>query len=281
MNSPKAVVITGASTGIGRACALHMDALGWRVFAGVRRQSDADSLRAEASKRLTSLALDVTRADTILEAQKAVEATLGDGGLDGLVNNAGIGYGGPIEFLDLSELRRTFEVNFFGLVQVTQAFIPLIRQAAGRIVNMSSISGWAASPFLSPYSTSKFALEALSDALRVELAPWAIHVAVVEPGAIDTPIWGKSIELMQRLEADTRGQMMQLYGSGVEALNHWVKPHGLPPSQVAKAVEHALTSERPRTRYPVGRDAGVVRMFRFLPDRWRDAFYLRSWLRRS
>jgi NAD(P)-dependent dehydrogenase (short-subunit alcohol dehydrogenase family) len=281
MSSPKSVVITGASTGIGRACALRMDTLGWRVFAGVRRQFDADSLQTEGSGRLTPLMLDVTKADTILEAKKAVDAAVGDGGLDGLVNNAGVGYGGPVEFLDLPELRRTFEVNFFGLVHVTQALIPLIRRAAGRIVNMSSISGWAASPFLSPYSTTKFGLEALSDALRVELAPWAIHVAVIEPGAIDTPIWGKSIELMGRLEASSKGKMMQLYGSDVEALNHRVRPHGLPPSHAAKAVQHALTSSRPRTRYPVGRDAGVVRIFRFLPDRWRDAFYLRWWLRRS
>jgi NAD(P)-dependent dehydrogenase (short-subunit alcohol dehydrogenase family) len=281
MSSPKSVVITGASTGIGRGCALRMDALGWRVFAGVRRQSDGASLQAEASERLIPVMLDVTRPQGLAEAKILVGDSVGDTGLDGLVNNAGVPYGGPIEFLDLAELRRTFDVNFFGLVHVTQTFIPLLRRAAGRIVNMSSISGWAASPFLSPYSTSKFALEALSDALRVELATWGIHVAVIEPGAIDTPIWGKSSELMGQLAADASGQMMQLYGPGVEALKHWMRPHGIQPSHVVKAVEHALTSSHPRTRYPVGRDAGVVRIFRFLPDRWRDAFYLRSWLRRS
>jgi len=280
MSSPKSVVITGASTGIGRGCALRMDALGWRVFAGVRREADGASLRAEASKRLTPLMLDVTKAQEVLEAKDFIAAAVGATGLDGLVNNAGVPYGGPIEFLDLAELRRTFDVNFLGLVHVTQTFIPLLRRAAGRIVNMSSISGWVASPFLSPYSTSKFALEALSDALRVELRPWKIHVAVIEPGAIDTPIWGKGSEYVKRLGADSGGQMVQLYGSGVEALKQWIKPHGIPPDHVVNAVQHALTSGRPRTRYPVGRDAAIVRIFRFLPDRWRDAFYRRSWLRR-
>jgi NAD(P)-dependent dehydrogenase (short-subunit alcohol dehydrogenase family) len=280
MSLPKTVVITGASTGIGRGCALRMDELGWRVFAGVRGETDGDSLREEASERLTPLLLDVTGPAAIAEAKETVGMAVGDAGLDGLVNNAGIPYGGPIEFLDLAGLRRTFDVNFFGLAHVTQTFIPLLREAMGRIVNMSSISGRVASPFLSPYSTTKFALEALSDALRVELHPWKIHVAVVEPGAIDTPIWGKGSEYMKRLTAQSADELRQLYGQQVEALEHWVKPHGIPPSRVVQAVEHALTSRRPRTRYPVGRDAALVLLFRYLPDGWRDAFYLRSWLRR-
>jgi NAD(P)-dependent dehydrogenase (short-subunit alcohol dehydrogenase family) len=280
MSLPRSVVITGASTGIGRECALRMDALGWRVFAGVRRDADGASLRAEASERLTPLMLDVTKAEAVARVEKIVGKTVGDGGLDGLVNNAGIPYGGPIEFLDLAELRRTFEVNFFGLVHVTQALIPLLRRASGHIVNMSSLSGWIASPFLSPYSTSKFALEALSDALRVELEPWKIHVAVIEPGAIDTPIWGKGKEIIGRLATGASSNMLKLYGPEVEAVKQRVAPHGIPPSHVVKAVEHALTARKPRTRYTVGRDAALVRVFRYLPDRWRDAFYLKSWLRR-
>jgi NAD(P)-dependent dehydrogenase (short-subunit alcohol dehydrogenase family) len=276
MSSTKSVVITGASTGIGRSCALRMDALGWDVFAGVRRERDAAALRAEASDRLMPIMLDVTSTDSVESADKIVSKAVGDSGLDGLVNNAGVPYGGPIEFLDLNELRRTFEVNFFGVVRVTQTFIPLLRQAAGRIVNMSSLSGWVASPFLSPYSTTKFALEALSDALRVELDPWKIHVAVIEPGAIDTPIWDKGSEIIGRLTNETAGEMMRLYGGDVRAVGEAVRPHGVPPGHVAKAVEHALTSKRPRTRYPVGGDATLVRLFRFLPDRWRDAFFLRS-----
>jgi NAD(P)-dependent dehydrogenase (short-subunit alcohol dehydrogenase family) len=281
MSSPKSVVITGASTGIGRGCALRMDALGWRVFAGVRRASDGASLRAEASERLTPLMLDVTKMETVVQARQKVAEVVADAGLDGLVNNAGIPYGGPVEFLDLAELRRTFDVNFFGLVHVTQALIPLLRLATGRIVNISSLSGWIASPFLSPYSTSKFALEALSDALRVELEPWKMHVAVVEPGAIDTPIWGKSVELVEHLASEQGARMMKLYGRDLEVIQQRIKPHGIAPAYVVRAVEHSLTSRRPKTRYPIGSDAAVARLFRFLPDRWRDAFYLRSWLRRS
>jgi NAD(P)-dependent dehydrogenase (short-subunit alcohol dehydrogenase family) len=280
MSLPKSVVITGASTGIGRSCALRMDALGWRVFAGVRREADGASLRGEASERLTPVILDVTEAAAVAEAKQTVGEAVGDAGLDGLVNNAGIPYGGPVEFLDLEHLRHTFEVNFFGAVHVSQAFIPLLRQAAGRIVNMSSVSGWIASPFLSPYSTSKFALEALSDALRVELNPWKIRVAVIEPGAIDTPIWSKGTEIIGRLARGANSDMMKLYGPEVEIFKQRVAPHGIAASYVVKAVEHALTSRQPRTRYAVGRDAALVRVLRYLPDRWRDAFYLRSWLRR-
>ena len=210
MPAVKSVVITGASTGIGRGCALRMDALGWSVFAGVRKEVDATSLRAEASDRLRPLFLDVSNPRSILEAQQAVSQALGAEGLSGLVNNAGIPYGGAIEHLEMQEVRRTFDVNFFGLIEVTQAFMPLLRRAHGRIVNMSSVSGWIASPFLSPYSTSKFALEALSDALRVELHPWNIHVAVIEPGAIDTPIWAKGGEIINRLIENAPSEMMTL-----------------------------------------------------------------------
>src|SRR5512143_698704 len=165
---PRSVVITGASTGIGRACALHMDHLGWRVFSGVRKDSDAASLRAEGSERLMPISLDVTDANSIRNAVKVVSEAVGDQGLSGLVNNAGIPYGGPVEFIELDKLRQLFDVNFFGAIAVTQAFLPLLRAARGRIVNMSSDSGMIAVPFVSPYTTSKFALEALSDALRAE-----------------------------------------------------------------------------------------------------------------
>lgn len=272
------VVITGASTGIGRGCALRMDALGWRVFAGVRKEVDATSLRAEASERLTPLFLDVSDSKSILEARELVTQALGTEGLTGLVNNAAVPYGGPIEHLDIQEIRRTFDVNFFGLIEVTQAFIPLLRRAQGRIVNMSSISGWIASPFLSPYSTSKFALEALSDALRVELHPWNIHVAVIEPGAIDTPIWAKGGEIIRRLIEHSPSEMMELYSSAIEGMKRRLVPHGIPPESVIRAVAQALTSKRPKTRYAVGPDAMLVRVFRYLPDPWRDTFYL-SWLR--
>lgn len=271
----KTVVITGASTGIGRACALHMDALGWSVFAGVRNETDAESLRREASTRLHPVLLDVTDAHSINGAREAVERATGASTLSGLVNNAGVAYGGPVELLDVDELRSLFEVNFFGLLAVTQAFLPLLRKGRGRIVNMSSISGMVASPFLSPYSTSKWALEALSNALRVELHPWDIKVAVIQPGAIDTPIWRKGQQIGARIVAQGPKELAEYYGPALDSYLQGIRPHGISVKHVARAVEHALTSARPRLRYPVGKDAALVRLFRHLPDRVLDAFFRR------
>ncbi|MEX0791398.1 MAG: SDR family NAD(P)-dependent oxidoreductase, partial [Actinomycetota bacterium] len=168
-----AVVITGASTGIGRATAPRLAAIGFRVFAGVRKQADADSLKQEAPA-VTPLILDVTDEHSIAEAATAVKAAVGANGLAGLVNNAGITVPGPLEFLPAEDLRRQFEVNVIGPIAVTQAFMPLLRAGKGRIVNVGSIGGRVSTPFLGAYSASKFAIEAISDALRVELRPWGI-----------------------------------------------------------------------------------------------------------
>jgi NAD(P)-dependent dehydrogenase (short-subunit alcohol dehydrogenase family) len=268
------VVITGASTGIGRDCALHLDKIGWRVFAGVRKQADAESLRDAVSGRLAPLILDVTDAESIKAAVELIEDAVSPKGLSGLVNNAGIGRGGPQEFLDLADVRETFEVNFFGVIAVTRALLPLLRAGQGRIVNMSSISGLVAAPFLSPYSASKFALEALSDALRLELSPWNIHVAIIEPGAIDTPIWTKSEDILKNLLARAPRQAVDLYGGVFAGLGDRLKPHGISPKKVTNAVAHALVSKHPKTRYAIGAEGQAVRLARFLPDRLRDAMIL-------
>lgn len=265
------VLITGASTGIGRACALHLDGLGIDVLAGVRKTSDGEALRAAASTRLRPVTIDVADQGSI----DALADELGDGPLSGLVNNAGIGVGGPIEFLDLEEARRCFDVNVFGLLAVTRAMIPRLRAGRGRIVNMGSIGGRVATPFLSPYSASKYAVEAITDALRVELKPWAIHVAVVEPGSIATPIWDKANAATAEIESGLPPEGVSLYGKTVTALKKAVAEtgaRGVPPERVAKVVAHALTSTRPRTRYPVGVDARAqLTLKRLLPDRASDA----------
>jgi NAD(P)-dependent dehydrogenase (short-subunit alcohol dehydrogenase family) len=166
-----AVVITGASTGIGEACALHLDKLGYRVFAGIRKATDGESLRRRASARLVPLRLDISDETEVgLAARNVVEA-LGDGGLAGLVNNAGIVVGGMLEFLPLDALRRQLEVNVVSQIAVTQAFLPSLRKARGRMVNIGSVSGLISSPFSGAYAASKFALEALTDSLRMELRP--------------------------------------------------------------------------------------------------------------
>src|SRR5574341_29762 len=183
-DGPDGIVITGASTGIGEACALYLDELGYRVFAGVRRPSDGETLKAKASARLTPVVMDVTDVASIDRAVETVKQAVGSVGLAGLVNNAGIGVGGPLEVVPLADLRKQFEVNVIGQVAVTQAFLPLLRQGRGRIVNMGSIAGRVVMPFMGPYSASKFALEALTDAMRLEFQPWGIQVSIVEPGAI-------------------------------------------------------------------------------------------------
>lgn len=270
----KSVVITGASTGIGAACALHLDRLEWKVFAGVRRQGDAEALQAQGSARLTPIALDVTDTVSISTAASAVAGAVGAAGLTGLVNNAGIAVPGPIECLPLPELRRQLEINVVGQVAVTQAFLPLIRAGHGRIVNMGSIAGRMATPFNGAYAASKFALEALTDALRVELAPWGISVSIIEPGAIATPIWEKSAKAAEAVLGAVPPETMALYADAMDALRKTVArvtKNAVAPVAVARAVEHALAAAKPRTRYVVGGEAKIrAAVALFVPDRVRD-----------
>ena len=270
---PKAVVITGASSGIGRACALRLDELGWQIFVGVRTQADAEALR-QASPRLTPLFLDVTQPDTIAASAQIVSEVVGPTGLFGLVNNAGIARGGPLEFLPIDELRRQFEVNVLGQIAVTQALLPLLRAGRGRIVNMGSISGKIALPLLGPYAASKFALEALTDALRIELSFWDIHVSIIEPGPINTPIWAKSLSTFETMTKAWPPQAQDLYGQAMEVVRKVINQsaqNAAPVDEVVRAVIHALTARRPKTRYPVGRWAATtIWLFKLLPDRLRD-----------
>lgn len=276
----RSVVVTGASTGIGEACALHLDRLGSKVFAGVRKEADADNLTSKASGSLVPVFLDVTGHDQIREASEKVGAEVGDEGLDGLVNNAGVVVAGPLEFLDIADIRMQMEINVVGQVAVTQAFIPLLRAAKGRIVNMGSISGKLAPPFAAPYAASKHALEAITDALRVELGPWGIEVSIVEPGNIKTPIWVKGIEEGQRRRQRMPDGADELYHDMIELLLQVAEESGrtgISPNEVAKVVEHALTADKPKTRYLVGKDAKRNAFAaRWVPDRLRDKLVLKE-----
>lgn len=271
---PDGIVITGASTGIGEACALHLDELGYRVFAGVRRPSDGEALRAKASARLTPILLDVTDVASIDRAVETVRQAVGSAGLAGLVNNAGIAVSGPLEVVPLADLRKQFEVNVIGQVAVTQALIPLLRQGRGRIVNMGSIAGRATMPFMGPYSASKFALEALTDALRLELQPWGIQVSIVEPGAIESRIWEKGSHAADQMEAAASPEAKAYYGEAVARVREVVAravQRAIPARVVAKAVAHALSAARPKTRYLVGFDARFRAVLAaWLPDRVQD-----------
>lgn len=267
------IVITGCSTGIGRETALRLACAGHRVFAGVRREADAEALRAECVAGLEPVLLEVTDAASIEAAAKQVASALGEAGLAGLVNNAGITTGGPLEYVDLDELRRVLEVNTIAPVAVTQAFLPLLRRARGRVVLVTSIGGRIATPIIAPYSASKFALEALGDALRVELAPWGMHVAIVEPGAIATAIFGKGRSLAEQLMPSLSEEGKRRYAGMIRAVLdafNAMEARANPPERAARAIEHALTAARPRTRYLVGGDARAQAWIARLPDRARD-----------
>jgi NAD(P)-dependent dehydrogenase (short-subunit alcohol dehydrogenase family) len=270
-NASGAVVVTGASTGIGRATALLLDSKGYRVFAGVRKEADARELAKDGSDRLVPITLDVTDAGQIESARQQVAESLGDQGLVGLVNNAGVGGGGPIEFMPLDELRRTLEINLIGQVAVTQAFIPLIRKAKGTIVFIASIGGRVASPFMSPYNTSKFGIEALGESLRHELRPWEIDVVVVEPGSIDTEIWSKGNEQLREQVEEMPEDARRLYGRQVTRFGEVLKEtagRGISPDKVAEVVHKSIASENPKHRYLVGTDAKIgARLKGTLPDR--------------
>lgn len=274
----KSVLVTGASTGIGRATALHLDAAGWQVFAGVRREEDAAALRAETSERLVPAILDVTDAEQIAAAADLVRQEAG-GGLDGLVNNAGIAVPGPLETLPIDDFRRQVGVNLTAQVAVTQALLPQIRAARGRIVFITSIGGLIAFPMFGAYHAAKFGLEATADVFRRELRPWGISVSAIEPGSIATPIWERG-----QKEADAIGDRAteaqnELYGRSIAALRKVSKrtaARGIPPEKVAATIERALSARRPRTRYLVGRDAhSQALLARLLPDRAIDRLIAR------
>src|SRR5438067_10579841 len=207
------VVVTGASTGIGRATAAKLDSLGFRVFAGVRKEEDAEALRVEG---LDPLLLDVTDSGSIEAAATAVGDRLGGQPLSGVVNNAGIVVPGPLELIDLDDLRRQLEVNSIAPVAITQAFLPRLRSSRGRIVNVSSIGGRVAQPFIAAYVMSKFAVEAMTDSLRRELLPWGIDVVAVQPGTIKTPMWDKGRADADELMANLGDDGKILYGAAIE-----------------------------------------------------------------
>jgi len=267
-------LITGASTGIGEATALRLAGAGWTVLAGVRSEQDGARLVAkDSSGRIEPVTLDVTDFEQIRQAAGRV-SELGGGGegspgrLDALVNNAGIGYGGPLELLHPDDLRKQFDVNVLGQIAVTQALLPALRAAHGRIVFMSSVGGRVAMAFTAPYAASKHAIEALGDALRVELASSNVQVALVEPGSVVTPIWDKARATGDQVVVPP--QLQKEYGNVPAAMDKALDDtakRGVPAEQVAQTIERALTSRRMKSRYVVGRDARAMIIARgLLPD---------------
>jgi NAD(P)-dependent dehydrogenase (short-subunit alcohol dehydrogenase family) len=274
------VVVTGASSGIGEACTLHLEGLGFQVFAGVRNAADGERLRSESSGNVTPISIDVTDQESIRTSAARVAEAGGDRGLAGLVNNAGVAISGPLEFIPIDELRRQLEVNLVGQVAVTQAFLTLLRKGRGRIVNVSSIGGRIALPFAGPYAASKFGIEAISDSLRRELRPWGIEVSVIEPGSVATKIWEKGTAKARELSENLPREGQDLYGGMIakmQKLAAETAARGIPPEEVAKDVGHALTASKPKTRYLVGRDAKMrARVAGLVSDRTFDRLVART-----
>ncbi|GIJ29520.1 short-chain dehydrogenase [Micromonospora qiuiae] len=264
----KYAVVTGASTGIGRATALRLASDGYRVFATVRQATDGDALRAVAGDRLVPIQMDLTDPDQIAEATGEVLARLAGRGLDVLVNSAGISVFRPIEMVSGEHLRRQFEVNVTGPVAVTQALLPAIRAVRGRLIIIGSVSSRLTMPFSGPYSASKKALLAVTEALRMELAPWGIRVVLVEPGAIRTAASEKlgrdAVVALDEFGPEGR----DLYGDGFRKVADRVvadSGKGSAPEVVAEVVSRAARSSRPRLRYPVGRQARTFGLLAKLP----------------
>lgn len=279
-------LVTGSSTGIGFYTAKRLASRGYTVFATVRRSSDADKLRQE-SKLIHPVICDVAVKSTIAPAIEEVRSKTG-GLIHGLVNNAGIALGGPLEFFPVSEVRRVFEVNVFGLLEFTQACMPLLRQAAAqdkrrwnaRIVNVSSVSGLVAIPLMGPYASSKFALEALSDSMRVELRGAGIHVSLVEPGVTATAIWETSLSEARRIKNALPPEALPKYGKMLtrfEKFSEYRGPRGAHPNSIAGVIEKALLSPLPRARYFCGGPQGYTQRFlSLLPQPVSDYLFTRA-----
>lgn len=270
------ILVTGASTGIGEACAFAFERLGWEVFAGVRREEDGKRLESQSGGGLQPLRLDVTDIDTVETAVKEITEKVGDAGLQAVVNNAGIGVGGPVEYIAVDDWRRQFEVNVIGQVAVTRAVLPVIRRSSsgGRVVFIGSIGGRMAAPFTAPYSASKHAIEAIAESMRHELAGSGIRTVVIEPGAVRTPIWDKARSMADEIEASLPPDGIERYADAVAQIRKGMEFQartGVDPSVVANVVVRAVTAPRPAARYVVGRDAkAMAAMARFLPDGARD-----------
>jgi NAD(P)-dependent dehydrogenase (short-subunit alcohol dehydrogenase family) len=274
-DSSKTVVVTGASTGIGWGCVKVLAEDGWRVFAAVRRAEDAERLTTAFGDPVRPLIFDVTDAKAVAAAASEVDAALGGKTLAGLVNNAGIAVAGPLLHLKIEDFARQLAVNLTAPVIVTQAFAPLLGAdrsrsgPPGRIVMMSSVGGLSASPFFGAYNASKFGLEGLSESLRRELMLYGIDVVIINPGAIATPIWGKS----ESVDADFEGTPYAAAIAKVKAYLLAMGKAGLPPERIGEAVRTALSAHRPKVRYIVTPTPLQDFLARNLPKRLVDRLF--------
>jgi NAD(P)-dependent dehydrogenase (short-subunit alcohol dehydrogenase family) len=272
------IVVTGATTGIGAAVGNRLADLGYRVYAGVHDDEDIITVNKRGNPRVTPVLMDVTSDASIAAAAEQIGEAVGGAGLVGLVNNAGIAVGGPLELLPLDDMRKQLDVNVIGALAATQAFLPLLREGQGRIVNVGSTSGRVAAPFAGPYAASKFALRALNDALRVELSPWHLPVCLIEVGPVATDIWDKSLKELDRRWDGWSPAHRTLYRPLFRAIRKSAEARGkagIPVEEVVSAIVHAVAAPKPRSRYIVGNIARQIAIVSLLPDRLRDWLVLR------
>lgn len=273
------VLISGASAGLGKIMAFYLQNAGFRVFAGVRKRNDLQKWEKLKKPDIIPLLLDVTSSRSVQQAVRLISRFLSHDSLWALINNAGISIPGPLEFLPLSVIRKQFEVNLFGPVRMVQEFLPFLRKSRGRIVNIGSISGKIAAPFIGPYAASKSALRLFSDTLRMELRPWGIRVILIEPGSLSTSMWKKTGANAERIMQGLSSRAKMLYRDALLRSNQSRKQlgsGGSAPEMVARIVVRALTARDPRTRYLCGRDAQILDLvMKFLPDTIRDRVILR------
>lgn len=270
-NSMKAVIVTGTSSGMGKSIALHLDRLGYKVYAGVRKLSDGEELKKQSSSNLQPIIIDVTAENSIITAKESIEKEIQNYSSFALVNNAGVAIGSPVETLTSSQLRFEMEVNYFGVISVIQKFLPVLREKKGKIINISSISGKSSMPFNGTYCASKFALEAATDALRLELKPWGIYVSNILPGDIKTEIWEKAITDIDTRAAEWKPEAIKLYGPTIEFMKDTIRNvKGSDPNVISKAVEELLKSNNPKTRVYIGENVWLYYFLEKLPTALRD-----------
>ena len=267
----KAVLVTGTSSGIGKSIALHLDRLGYKVYAGVRKHTDGEEIKKQSSLNLQPVIIDVTDEKSILSAKEIIENEIQHYSSLALVNNAGVAIGSPVETQPASLLRFEMEVNYFGVLAVIQKFLPVLREKNGRIINISSISGKSSMPFNGTYCASKSALEAITDALRLELKPWNISISNILPGNIKTEIWEKAITDIDRRAAEWKPEAIKLYGPTIDFMKDNIrKIKGSKPDMISKAVEKILKSGNPKTRIYIGENVWLFYLLEKLPTVLRD-----------
>jgi NAD(P)-dependent dehydrogenase (short-subunit alcohol dehydrogenase family) len=276
----RSVVVTGASSGIGKATVLRLATNGWRVFAAVRRQQDAESLRSQSGDGVETVQLDVADEGSIRAAAEEVSSRLGNDGLDGLFNNAGIGTVSPIEYTTVDSIRRIYEVNLFGQISVIQAFLPLLRRAKGRIVNTGSVVDHLSPPFVGVLASSKAAFASVSSSLRLELRAQGIYIIVVEPGSINTAAVEKTLGGVETKITSLPPEGVRLYAAGLRRMAAAFAKNektGSSPDVVAQVVEKALNAKKPRTRYPAGKDSiMLITLARLLPEKLLDVAIMKA-----